>query len=118
MKGKLSAHEQSLSTSSIIMPSNDKIFFHIFHSINPSSRSLTNISTHPGIISSLAFSPSTPTSFYAAGTLAPIISSIGLYDASVDEAVMYLGLGKSERRKVGGGVTQVRHLLTRPPCFP
>ncbi|KIM82104.1 hypothetical protein PILCRDRAFT_821004 [Piloderma croceum F 1598] len=60
-----------------------------------------------GIISSLAFSPSTPTSFYAAGTLVPTISSIALYDASVDEVVMYLGLGNSERRKAGGGVTQL-----------
>ena len=60
-----------------------------------------------GIISSLAFSLLSPTSFYAAGTLSPTPSPIALYDASVDEAVMYLGLGDTERRRAGGAVTQV-----------
>lgn len=59
-----------------------------------------------GIISSLSFCASDP-GFYAAGTLTPTPAPIALYDATVDEPVMYLGLSDLERKRNSGGVTQV-----------
>jgi hypothetical protein len=71
------------------------------------SHTIILIHISAGIISSLAFSLSSPTPFYAAGTFSPTQAPIALYDASVDEAVMYLGLGHNEKRKMNGGVSQV-----------
>ena len=90
----------------------------IFPNFASSPTSVLTMLPYSGIISSLAFSLSSPTSFYAAGTLSPTLSPIALYDASVDEAVMYLGIGDSERRRVSGGVTQVCHHLARRVRIP
>jgi WD40 repeat protein len=103
MKGEFPTPELSLFQNSLFLR------FHISILYVYVAKLSTTIHTdyHPGIISSLAFSPYSQTSFYAAGTLTPTIGPIALYDASTDEAVMYLGLGDSERSKAGGGVTQV-----------
>ncbi|KAF7979744.1 hypothetical protein HWV62_41122 [Athelia sp. TMB] len=66
-----------------------------------------------GIISTLSFCPSA-SAFYAAGTLTPTPAPIALYDGAVDEPVIYLGLGDSERKRHGGGVTQLRFNPIKP----